>query len=310
MVRLVPLTSVSTTLPSSPPETTTASPTAVANMAPPWTATLLGSPRGGASTMASSPSTKTAMRPRKCAAITAPPAATGWMRSTTEAVSVRVSVMGRGRRCKTPPPCGEGQGWGSGGDGLLLTQSQYFRPRVHTTSRPPPRAPHKGEGEDERRVRNAALEAFGDLLAGQIAADEDDTAVALLAVFPWPLVVAVEDHVHALEHKARIVVLEGEDAFAAQNVRAFLLHQVLHPRKELVRIERLVAAQRNRLHVLVVIVLEAAVRMRVLVVVIMMVVVAMAVIMIVMMIVVVILAVALEEFRLDVEDAVEIEGVA
>ena len=93
MVRLAPLTSVSTTLPSSPPETTTDSPTAVANIAPPWTVTLLGSPRGGASTMASSPSTNTAMRPRKCAAMTGPFAATEWTRSTTEAVSLRVSVM-------------------------------------------------------------------------------------------------------------------------------------------------------------------------------------------------------------------------
>src|SRR5580704_10829851 len=128
--------------------------------------------------------------------------------------------------------------------------------------------------------RDAALESFGDHLPRQIAADEYHAAVALLAVFPWPLVIAVEDHVHALEHEALIVILEGEDAFAAQNVRAFLLHQVLHPRKELVRIERLVALQRNRLHVLVVIVLEPAVRMRVFVVVIMIV----AVIMIVMMV--------------------------
>src|SRR6202030_835472 len=111
----------------------------------------------------------------------------------------------------------------------------------------------------------------------------DHAAVALLAVFPRPLMIAVEDHMHALEHEARIVVLEGEDAFAAQNVRAFLLHQVLHPRKELVRIERLVAPERNRLHVLVVIVLEPAVGVPVLVVMVM--IVAVAVIMIVMMIV-------------------------
>src|ERR1700731_4051637 len=168
--------------------------------------------------------------------------------------------------------------------------------------RPPPRPPHKGEGEDERRLRDAALESFGDHLARQVAADEDHAAVALLAVFPRPLVIAVEDHVHALEHEALIVVLESEDAFAAQNVRTFLLHQILHPRKELIRIERLVASQRNRLHVLVVIVLEPAVRMRVLVVVIVM--------MIVAVMMVVIVAVAFEEFRLDVEDAVEVEGVA
>src|ERR1700731_5050287 len=173
--------------------------------------------------------------------------------------------------------------------------------------RPPPRPPHKGEGEDERRLSDATLKPFGDHLARQVAADEDHAAVALLAVFPRPLMIAVEDHVHALEHEARIVVLEGEDAFAAQNVGAFLLHQILHPRKELVRIERLVATQRNRLHVLVVIVLEPAVRMRVLVVVVMIVV--MAVIMIVVMMIVIV-AVAFEEFRFDVEDAVEVEGVA
>jgi hypothetical protein len=52
--------------------------------------------------------------------------------------------------------------------------------------------------------------------------------------------------------------LKGENAFAAQNVGAFLLHQVLHPRKEFVGIERLVGVQCNRLHVLVVIMLEPA----------------------------------------------------
>ena len=36
-------------------------------------------------------STKTAVRPRKCAAVTAPLAATGCVRSTTETVSLRVS---------------------------------------------------------------------------------------------------------------------------------------------------------------------------------------------------------------------------
>ena len=66
--------------------------------------------------------------------------------------------------------------------------------------------------------------------------------------------------------------------------------------------------QRNRLHVLVVIVLQPAVGVRMLMVVVMMMIVAMAVIMIVMMVVVV--TVAFEEFRLDIEDAVEVEGVA
>ena len=77
--------------------------------------------------------------------------------------------------------------------------------------------------------------------------------------------VAVEDHVHALEHEPVRVVLEGEDSLAAQDIRPLLLHQVLHPGKELVGIERLVGPHRHRLHVLVVIVLEAAVIMGVIV---------------------------------------------
>ena len=43
--------------------------------------------------------------------------------------------------------------------------------------------------------------------------------VALLAVLPFALVVAVEHHVHALEHEALRVVLERQDALAAQDVR-------------------------------------------------------------------------------------------
>src|SRR5262245_37553577 len=77
--------------------------------------------------------------------------------------------------------------------------------------------------------RYAAFEAFGDHLAGQVAADENDPAVAFLARLPWPLMIAVENHVHALENESLVVVFECENAFAAQNVRTFLLYQVLHP---------------------------------------------------------------------------------
>ena len=42
----------------------------------------------------------------------------------------------------------------------------------------------------------------------QIAADEDDAAVALFVLVPRPLVIAVEDHVHALEDETLVVVLE------------------------------------------------------------------------------------------------------
>src|SRR5712692_7935662 len=98
--------------------------------------------------------------------------------------------------------------------------------------------------------RHAALEALADPLRRQVAADEDDAALALLALLPRALMIAVEDHVHALAHEALVVALEREDALAAQDARAILLHQVLHPRKELVRVERPGAPQRQRLHLL------------------------------------------------------------
>src|ERR1700736_3318021 len=147
--------------------------------------------------------------------------------------------------------------------------------------------------------RHAALEPLADLLLRQIAADEDDAALALLALLPRALMIAVEDHVHALEHEALVVVLEGEDALAAQDARSHLLHEVLHPGKELVRVEQPVGPKRQRLHLLVVIVLEAAAVMMVVV-----------VIMIVVMTVIMVVIAAAQKFRLDVEDAVEIEGVA
>ena len=53
---------------------------------------------------------------------------------------------------------------------------------------------------------------------------------------PRIAVIAVQDHVHALEDEALGIVLEREDALAAQDLRPFLGDQVLHPGKELVRI--------------------------------------------------------------------------
>src|SRR5262245_19399861 len=148
--------------------------------------------------------------------------------------------------------------------------------------------------------RRAAGEAFPDLVLGQLAADEDDAAFALLARLPRALVVAVENHVHALKHEALVVVLERQDALAAQNARPLRLHKVLHPGEELVRVERLVGLERDRLHLFVMIMFQAAV-VTVVVAVIMAVVMVMAVV--VVMIVMMVTAVA-KEFRLDLHDAV------
>ena len=112
--------------------------------------------------------------------------------------------------------------------------------------------------------------------------------------------VAVEHHVHALENKALRIVLEREDALGAQDVRPLSLGEVLDERKELVGIERLISRERNRLHLLVVIVLQPAMRMGMRVVVVMVMIVVMAMIVIV----------GFEERRLNIENAFEIEGLA
>ena len=113
--------------------------------------------------------------------------------------------------------------------------------------------------------------------------------------------IAVKDHVHALEHEALGIVLERQDALAAQNVLALGRHQILHPREKLVRIERLVGLERNRLHILVVVVLQPAM---------MVVMIAIMVMIVVMIMIMLVLFLGLKERRLDVEDAVEVEGVA
>src|SRR5262249_41565710 len=103
----------------------------------------------------------------------------------------------------------------------------------------------------------------------------------------------------ALEGKPLGVVLECEDAFGAENVLSFLGHQILNPGKELVGIQRPLSFERQRLHILVMIVLEGAMVM------------VMAVGMVVMVMIVMIVTVArFQELWLDIEDAVEVEGIA
>ena len=116
--------------------------------------------------------------------------------------------------------------------------------------------------------------------------------------------IAVKDHVNTLKDEALVVILEGEDALAAQNARPLLLHEVLHPGKELIGIERPIDVERNRLHLLVVIVLQPAVGVRMIM--------SMSVIvsMISMLVIVMIVILAAEEFRFQIEDAIEVESIA
>ena len=153
----------------------------------------------------------------------------------------------------------------------------------------------------------AALETFSDHLSWQVAADENDAAFALLIFFPWPLMIAIEEHMDALKDKTPIVILKGENALATQNVRSFFLHEILDPGEKPVGVERLVGAKRNRFHLLVMVVLQPAVCVRVLVAVVVMVI---AVPVIVLMMMVMVVLFSLEKGRLQIENAIEVEGVA
>src|ERR1700722_20967099 len=105
---------------------------------------------------------------------------------------------------------------------------------------------------------DTARKTVADDLLRQFAADEDQTAFARLARFPGALVIALQHHVHALEDIAVVVVAERQNSLRAQNLLAFAGHQVLQPGHELGGVERLVRAQRKRLHVLVMVMFQAA----------------------------------------------------
>src|SRR3979409_606305 len=87
---------------------------------------------------------------------------------------------------------------------------------------------------------DTALETVAAGLLGEFAADEDETAMARLAVLPGPLVIALQHHVHALKHIAVVVVAEGQNPLRAQDLLALAGDQILQPRHEFCRIERFV----------------------------------------------------------------------
>src|SRR5262245_42431220 len=148
---------------------------------------------------------------------------------------------------------------------------------------------------------DAVLKALSNSVFWQIAAYENDTTVPILIRAPRPLVIAIEDHVHALKHETLRIVLEPENAFAAEDIGSVFGNQILNPGKELVRIEWPVGLHRNRLHLLVVVMLEPVTTMVVTMIMVMM---------IVVMVVVVMMLSAVQEGGFDFEDPIEIEGIA
>lgn len=83
-----------------------------------------------------------------------------------------------------------------------------------------------------------------------------------LAFLPVALVIALDDHVHTLQHVALRVILEGQDALETQDLGAVFLGHAVDPGEEGVRIQ-LAGAQGNAadgMRVIMVMVIVIAVR--------------------------------------------------
>src|ERR1700722_17812667 len=85
----------------------------------------------------------------------------------------------------------------------------------------------------EKRSSRAGQESVADILFHKIPADEHDLRLPLLVRPPLALRIAVEHHVHALEHEALGVVFHRHDALAAQDIQALLLGDAVDPGHEL-----------------------------------------------------------------------------
>ena len=80
------------------------------------------------------------------------------------------------------------------------------------------------------------FEGAGQALSVQIAANEDKARLTFFILTPGALVVALDDHVHALHHETVGIVPERDDALEAQDARAVHLRGLLDPREKLLRI--------------------------------------------------------------------------
>ena len=81
----------------------------------------------------------------------------------------------------------------------MPTAALKFQPRVRRGSK---------INSSSRRTalfRDAAFETFAAHFAGQVAADDNDSAIALLILASWPLVIAIKDHVDTLKDEALVV---------------------------------------------------------------------------------------------------------
>ena len=78
------------------------------------------------------------------------------------------------------------------------------------------------------------VEASLELFAVKVAADKDEAGFTLFVFLPWTLMIAFDDHVHALYHIALCVTFESNNALEAKDVRAVCLSDLLNPWEETV----------------------------------------------------------------------------
>ncbi len=62
-----------------------------------------------------------------------------------------------------------------------------------------------------------------------MSANEHKPRLALLARLPLALQISIKNHMHALKNKTLRLLLESNDALAAQNIRAVTLNQLVEP---------------------------------------------------------------------------------
>ena len=80
--------------------------------------------------------------------------------------------------------------------------------------------------------RLAGFECAFEFFPIQVPANEDDPAFAFFVRFPGALVVTFDNHVNTLHHIALFIIIKGNNAFQAQNIRPFHLGGFLDPGKE------------------------------------------------------------------------------
>src|ERR1700730_11625106 len=95
------------------------------------------------------------------------------------------------------------------------------------------------------RLFQAVFEAALQVLAVEVAADEDELAGTLLAVLPRRTPVAVHHHVDALVDVAPRCAVDRQNALAAEDVGTAQLQERAHPFLELVGIDRTIGAERQ-----------------------------------------------------------------